>query len=192
MNKIEAMEIRQIRTVWNESERKWYFVIADVVRVLTKTKDAKDYTKKLRKYDSELAKVWNQIISPLEVSTKGGRQKMNCAKAPGISRIILSIPSPKAKLLQKWLENLKINAVKKNRKINLSQESMNEFYKILSNPDHWMKKSERYTLINKKQPKFKQMNELELIFSLLEENDIFYKKRLSSQKKSRRRASIPD
>jgi DNA-damage-inducible protein D len=180
MNKIEPLEIRHIRTVWNENEQKWYFVISDVVQTLTKTKDAKDYTKKLRKYDSELAKVWSQIITPLEINTNGGRQKMNCAKALGILKIILSIRSRKPKLFLKWLENLKINPFEKNEKIEISKKSMNEFLKILSNPDYWMGKREQYSLINEKQPSFKKMNELELIFSLLEENDIIYKKGLKS------------
>ncbi|MFA5648704.1 MAG: BRO family protein [Bacteroidales bacterium] len=180
MKKIEPLEIRQIRTVWNENEQKWYFVISDVVQALTKTKDAKDYTKKLRKYDSELAKVWSQIISPLEVNTNGGRQKMNCAKALGILRIILSIRSRKAKLFVKWLGNLEIKPFEKNGKIEISKKSMNEFFNILSNPDYWMEKRERYSLIIEKQPSFKKMNELEIIFSLLEENDIIYKKGLKS------------
>lgn len=174
MNKIEPTEIRHIRTVWNENQQEWYFVIADVVRALTKTKYAKDYTKKLKKYDSELAEVWSQIITPLEVNTNGGRQKMNCANALGILRIILSIHSPKAKQFQIWLENLKMNSFEKNQKIEISKKSMDELCKILSNPDYWMEKKEQYSLINEKQPSFKKLNELELIFSLLEENDIIY------------------
>lgn len=179
MNKTEPLGSRHIRTAWNENEQKWYFVISDVVRTLTKTKDAKDYTKKLRKYDSELAKVWSQIITPLEVSTNGGRQKMNCAKASGILRIVLSIRSPKARLFQEWLKNIKTNIFENNEEIVISKESMNEFYKILSNLDYWLEKKEQYSLINDKQPSFKKMNELELIFSLLEENDVIYKKGLN-------------
>ncbi|MDD2550054.1 MAG: Bro-N domain-containing protein [Bacteroidales bacterium] len=178
MSDIKHSESKRVRTVWNENEQKWYFVVSDVVQAVTKAKDAKEYTKKLRKYDSELAKVWTQITCLLETNTKGGRQRMNCAKAPGILRIILSIRSPKVKLFKRWLEGLKISPFERNGKIESSKKSMNELSKLLSNPAYWMEKRERYSLLNEKQPSFKKMNELELIFSMLEENDFIYKEAL--------------
>lgn len=185
MSKREPIEIKQIRTVWNENERKWYFVIADVVQALSKNRYPKDYTKKLRKFDRELAKVWHKLVTPLEVNTRGGRQKMNCANAAGMASIILSVHSPKAKLFLKWIDSLNIDPFEKHAKIELSKQSMDEFYQILSNPDNWKRKRAQYSLINEKRPTFRKMNELELIFALLEEDDIIYKKGLTSQKKSR-------
>jgi prophage antirepressor-like protein len=35
MSNIKLFESKQIRTVWNESDQKWYFVVEDVVAVLT-------------------------------------------------------------------------------------------------------------------------------------------------------------
>ena len=32
---IKLFESKQLRTVWNESEEKWYFSIVDVIAVLT-------------------------------------------------------------------------------------------------------------------------------------------------------------
>jgi len=78
MSNIKLFESTQIRTVWNETEQKWYFVVADVVQVLTETPNPGDYIKKMRKRDKELSKGWGQIVTPLLVDTAGGKQKLNC------------------------------------------------------------------------------------------------------------------
>ena len=43
MNSIKLFESKNIRSVWNEAEQKWYFSVQDVVSILTETIDAKDY-----------------------------------------------------------------------------------------------------------------------------------------------------
>jgi DNA-damage-inducible protein D len=54
------------------------------------------YLKAMKRRDLELNKGWVQIVSPLEVVTSGGKQKLNCSNTEGLFRIIQSIPSPKA------------------------------------------------------------------------------------------------
>ena len=96
MSNIKLFESKQIRSVWNEEDEKWYFVVSDVIQVLTDTVNASDYIKKMRKRDVELSKGWGQFVTPLLVETIGGKQRLNCANARGLLRIIQSIPSPKA------------------------------------------------------------------------------------------------
>ena len=103
MGSIKLFESRQIRSVWNESDEKWYFVVADVVQILTDTPNPIDYIKKMRKRDTLLSQGWGQIVTPLSVETPGGKQKINCANAQGLLRIIQSIPSPKAEPFKRWL-----------------------------------------------------------------------------------------
>ena len=71
-------------TVWNQSDEKWYFVVTDVIQVLTDTPNPSDYIKKMRKRDEELSKGWGQFVTPLSVVTTGGKQKLNCASAKGL------------------------------------------------------------------------------------------------------------
>jgi len=85
---------RNIRRTLHNSE--WWFSVADVVSVLTDSINASDYIKKMRRRDSELAKGWGQIVTPLWLETSGGKQKVNCANTEGVFRIIQSIPSPRA------------------------------------------------------------------------------------------------
>ena len=50
-NKIQIFENQKIRTAWNEETEQWYFSVVDVVAVLTDSKDAKQYIKKMRSRD---------------------------------------------------------------------------------------------------------------------------------------------
>jgi DNA-damage-inducible protein D len=72
-----------------------YFVVEDVVAVLTDSRDPKQYIKRMRQRDEGLGKGWVQFVPTLVVGTAGGKQKMGSANAKGLLRIIQSIPSPK-------------------------------------------------------------------------------------------------
>lgn len=77
-NKIVVFESKQVRRVWHEEE--WWYVVADVVAVLTDSINPRDYIKKMRKRDEELSKGWGQFVPTLSVDTPGGKQRMNCAR----------------------------------------------------------------------------------------------------------------
>lgn len=86
MSNIKLFQDKKIRTTWNEENQKWYFVVEDVVSVLTDSKDPKQYVKRMKLRDKELAKGWVQIVPTLLVDTFGGKQKMSCANAEGLLR----------------------------------------------------------------------------------------------------------
>jgi len=46
----------------NKAEEKWYFVVEDIILVLTNSKDPKQYVKRMRQRDEELAKGWVQFV----------------------------------------------------------------------------------------------------------------------------------
>jgi DNA-damage-inducible protein D len=71
MNNIKLFESKQIRTVWNEADEKWYFVVEDVVAVLTDSAAPKQYIKHMRQRDEELAKGWVEFVPTLSVDTLG-------------------------------------------------------------------------------------------------------------------------
>ena len=51
MQELKIFEERQIRTVWDEVQEKWYFSIVDIVHILTESKDyltARKYWNKLK------------------------------------------------------------------------------------------------------------------------------------------------
>jgi len=99
--KIAIFKGKEIRKTIYKNE--WWFVIEDVVWVLTDSKDPKQYIQRMKQRNPELKKGWVQIVHTLEIITQGGKQKMLCANTEGIFRIIQSIPSPKAEPFKRWL-----------------------------------------------------------------------------------------
>jgi len=143
MSNIKLFESNQIRTTWNESDQKWYFVIADVVQVLTDTPNPTDYIKKMRKRDSQLSEGWGQFVTPLSIETLGGKQKLNCANAQGLLRIIQSIPSPKAEPFKLWLAQVGSDRLDEIENPELATQRTRELYKLKGYSDEWIEKRMR-------------------------------------------------
>ena len=143
MDNIKLFESKQVRTVWSESEQKWYFVVADVVQILTDTPNPTDYIKKMRKRDELLSQGWGQLVTPLLVDTLGGKQKLNCANAKGLLRIIQSIPSPKAEPFKLWLAQVGSDRLDEIENPELATQRTRELYKLKGYPDDWIEKRMR-------------------------------------------------
>lgn len=143
MSNIKLFESKQIRSVWNEKDQKWYFVVSDVVQILTETTNPGDYIKKIRKRDAELSKGWGQIVTPLTVQTAGGKQKLNCANSKGLLRIIQSIPSPKAEPFKLWLAQVGSDRLDEIENPELATQRTRELYKLKGYPDDWIEKRMR-------------------------------------------------
>lgn len=143
MSNIKLFESKQIRTVWNEVDDKWYFVVVDVVQVLTDSPNPSDYIKKVRKRDEELAKGWGQFVTTLSVNTEGGKQKMSCANAKGLLRIIQSIPSPKAEPFKLWLAQVGSDRLDEIENPELATQRTRALYKLKGYPDDWIEKRMR-------------------------------------------------
>lgn len=54
-NSIQLFEDRKIRTAWDEEQEEWYFSVQDVIAVLAKSSDPKQYIKKMRARNPELS-----------------------------------------------------------------------------------------------------------------------------------------
>ncbi len=143
MNSIKLFESKNIRSVWNEVEEKWYFVVEDVIAILTDSKDPKQYIKRMRIRDSELSKGWVQFVPTLKVETKGGLQKMGCSDAKGLLRIIQSIPSPKAEPFKLWLAQVGSERIDEIENPELAIQRTREIYKLKGYSDEWVEKRMR-------------------------------------------------
>ena len=101
---IKLFEQKTIRTHWDEEQEKWYFSIQDVVEVLADTPNPKDYIKKMKRRDEELAANWGTICPLVEmIGADGRRRKIQAADTQGLLRLIQSIPSKKAEPFKMWL-----------------------------------------------------------------------------------------
>jgi len=143
MSNIKLFESKKIRSEWIESEQRWYFVIVDVIEVLTDTPNPTDYLKKMRKRDEQLSQGWGQIVTPLLIQTAGGKQKLNCADTKGLLRIIQSIPSPKAEPFKQWLAQVGSDRLDEIENPELATQRTRELYKLKGYPDDWIEKRMR-------------------------------------------------
>ncbi len=141
MSNIQLFENRRVRSTFFEGM--WYFVVEDVVHILTDSVNPKDYVKKLKKRDPELAKGWGQFVPTLVVDTVGGKQRMSCANVKGMLRIIQSIPSPKAEPFKLWLAQVGNERLEEIENPELAQTRMRALYKAKGYSDEWIEKRVR-------------------------------------------------
>jgi DNA-damage-inducible protein D len=135
---IVVFQEKVIRRTWHNDE--WWFSVLDVVGVLTDSANPADYMKKIRGRDSELAKGWGQIVTPLVLETEGGAQRTNCANTEGLFRIIQSIPSPKAEPFKRWLAKVGYERVKEIEDPELASLRARELYEAKGYSQAWIEK----------------------------------------------------
>ncbi|WP_316838332.1 Bro-N domain-containing protein, partial [Pedobacter nutrimenti] len=101
---VRLFENKQVRSVWNEEEQKWYFSIVDVVGVLTESPNARNYWKVLK---HRLIKEGNESVTncnQLKMQSSDGKFYLtDVADTEQLLRLIQSIPSPKAEPFKMWL-----------------------------------------------------------------------------------------
>jgi prophage antirepressor-like protein len=134
-------EEKEVRRDWHDEQ--WFFVVNDVVEVLTQTPNVSDYIKKMRQRDPELGKGWGQIVTPLSIETRGGIQKLNCSNLEGIFRIIQSIPSPKAEPFKRWLAKVGKERIDEIANPELAVIRAKEIYDKKGYPKEWVDKRMR-------------------------------------------------
>ena len=104
---IKLFEQKEVRSVWDEEQEKWYFSIIDVIEILTEQPNyqgARNYWKVLK---NRLLKEGNETVTNcnrLKMRAEDGKLRLtDVADVPQLLRLIQSIPSPKAEPFKLWL-----------------------------------------------------------------------------------------
>lgn len=102
-SKIVLFQEKSIRRLWYNEE--WVYNVADVLGVLTDSRDAKGYWRQLKKrmIEKEGGQYYNILVPVKMLSTDGKYYKADCASTKNILRIIMSVPSPKAQSIKFWM-----------------------------------------------------------------------------------------
>ena len=141
MNSIKLFESKNIRSVWNEAEEKWYFSVHDIVFVLTDSADVKQYVKRILSRDSSLKLKWGTICTLVEMkATDGKNRKILAANSKGLLRLIQSIPSPKAEPFKLWLAQVGSERIEEIENPELAIQRTRETYKLKGYSDEWIEK----------------------------------------------------
>ena len=142
MTKKEALQLfeqKKVRTVWDDEEEKWYFSIVDVCGVLTDSKDATAYWRKLKQ---RLKEEGNETVTNchgLKLLAADGKMRMtDVADTEQLFRIIQSIPSPKAEPFKQWMAQVASQRLDQmqNPELNIDQAIVD--YKRLGYSDAWI------------------------------------------------------
>lgn len=130
---------KNIRTVWDDKEEKWYFSIVDVVEVLTDSADPKQYIKKMRKRDPQLDLNWGTICTLVQMKgADGKKRKQMAADTEGMFRLIQSIPSPKAEPFKQWMAQVASTRIDQMQDPELDIRQAVADYKRLGYSDQWI------------------------------------------------------
>lgn len=137
-DKIILFQEKQVRRVWHQD--KWWFVVEDIIAVLTGSINPKKYLAALRSRDKELAKGYPQLVDTLTVETEGGKQKMTCSHTEGIFRIIMSVPSPNAEPFKLWLSKVGSERIEEIQNPEIGFERLKEIYRAKGYPNEWIER----------------------------------------------------
>jgi prophage antirepressor-like protein len=141
MSELALFEERPVRRAFHEEE--WWFVVSDIVGVLTDSPNPSDYLKKLRRRDSSLVEAFKgggQTVPPLALpfETAGGIQKLQCWNVPGILRLVQSIPSPRAEPFKRWLAKVGYERLQELADPALALERTRQNWRKLGRSEKWI------------------------------------------------------
>ena len=142
MTKKQALQLfqnRKVRTAWDDQEEKWYFSIIDVCDVLTDSKDATAYWRKLKQ---RLKAEGNETVTnchALKLKAADGKMRLtDVAGTEQLFRIIQSIPSPKAEPFKQWMAQVASQRIDQMQDPELNFEHAYNDYRRLGYSDKWI------------------------------------------------------
>ena len=136
---IQLFEERKVRTVWDDEAGKWYVSIVDVIAVLTESKDAAAYWRKLKQ---RLKAEGNETVTNchgLKMTAPDGKMRLtDVADVEQLFRLVQSIPSPKAEPFKLWLASLGRERLEELDDPELGIDRMLEYYHRKGYSENWI------------------------------------------------------
>ena len=101
---IKIFEEKNVRTIWDDEQEKWYFSIVDIIEVLVGTDRPRKYWNDLKiKLKNEGSEV-SEKIGQLKLVAPDGKQRLtDVADTEQVFRLIQAIPSLKVEPFKLWL-----------------------------------------------------------------------------------------
>jgi len=136
---IKLFEEKQVRSIWDAKEEKWYISITDVIEILTGSPRPRKYWNalktKLKAEGSELS----QKLGQLKMQSADGKfYNTDVADTEQLFRLIQSIPSPKAEPFKLWLEQVGSERLDEMQDPELSIDRGLEQYLKLGYSENWI------------------------------------------------------
>ncbi len=136
---IQLFEKKQVRSLWNETEEKWYISIVDVISILTESIDAAAYWRKLKQ---RLKEEGNETVTNchgLKMLAADGKMRItDVADTEQLFRLVQSIPSPKAEPFKLWLAQVAAERLDEMQDPELSIDRSLEQYLQSGYSENWI------------------------------------------------------
>jgi hypothetical protein len=138
-NEIKLFDQKQVRSIWNADQEKWYMSIVDVIAVLTESPNPRKYWSvlktRLKAEGSQLATNCSQL------KMKSADDKFyftDVADTEQLFRLIQSIPSPKVEPFKQWLAQVASERLDEMQDPELSIDRALEQYMKLGYSEKWI------------------------------------------------------
>jgi hypothetical protein len=136
---VQIFEEKQVRTIWDAEQEKWYVSIVDVIAVLTSSTDPNVYWRKLKQ---RLKAEGNETVTNchgLKMLAADGKMRMtDVADTEQLFRMIQSIPSPKAEPFKLWLAQIASERLDEMQDPELGIDRALEHYIKLGYSENWI------------------------------------------------------
>jgi hypothetical protein len=136
---IKIFDDKQVRTLWDSEQEKWFIAIVDVIALLTESPNPQVYWRVMKK---RLLDEGNETVTNcngLKMLAADGKMRMtDVADTEQLFRLIQSIPSPKAEPFKLWLAQVAAERLDEMQDPELSIDRALEQYLKLGYTESWI------------------------------------------------------
>jgi hypothetical protein len=136
---IKIFDDKQVRTLWDSEQEKWFIAIVDVIALLTESPNPQVYWRVMKK---RLLDEGNETVTNcngLKMLAADGKMRMtDVADTEQLFRLIQSIPSPKAEPFKLWLAQVAAERLDEMQDPELSIDRAMEQYLKLGYTESWI------------------------------------------------------
>jgi hypothetical protein len=136
---IKLFDDRQVRTIWDSENEKWYIAIVDVVALLTESPNPQVYWRVMKKRLKDEGNETVTNCNGLKMPAPDGKMRMtDVADTEQLFRLIQSIPSPKAEPFKLWLAKIATERLDEMQDPELSIDRALDQYINLGYSENWI------------------------------------------------------
>jgi hypothetical protein len=136
---IKIFDDKQVRTLWDSEQEKWFIAIVDVIALLTESPNPQVYWRVMKK---RLLDEGNETVTNcngLKMLAADGKMRLtDVADTEQLFRLIQSIPSPKAEPFKLWLAQVAAERLDEMQDPELSIDRALEQYLKLGYTESWI------------------------------------------------------
>ena len=130
---------KDIRTVWDKEEEKYYISVIDVAGAISESKDGRKYWNKLKQ---RLKEEGNETVTnchQLKLKAQDGKYRMtDVVDIEGMFRIIEAIPSKNAEPIKQWLAKLGSERIDETFDPSISVKRAMDLYRYKGYDEKWI------------------------------------------------------